>query len=59
MHGNMYNYTIAGTEETPNFITDLVTLAQGDRGVIESNKLIGHVHADTEFTDLGWMGPVY
>jgi FtsP/CotA-like multicopper oxidase with cupredoxin domain len=60
MHGNMYNYTIAGTEETPNFITDLVTLAQGDRGVIEfkydyPGKYMFHAH-QTEFTDLGWMG---
>ncbi|MGA9910461.1 MAG: multicopper oxidase domain-containing protein, partial [Nitrososphaeraceae archaeon] len=60
MHGNMYNYTIAGTEETPNFVTDLVTLAQGDRGVIEfkydyPGKYMFHAH-QTEFTDLGWMG---
>ncbi len=60
MHGNMYNYTIAGTEETPNFMTDLVTLAQGDRGIIEfkydyPGKYMFHAH-QTEFTDLGWMG---
>ena len=60
MHGNMYNYTIAGTEETPNFVTDLVTLAQGDRGVIEfkydyPGRYMFHAH-QTEFTDLGWMG---
>lgn len=60
MHGNMYNYTIAGTEETPNFMTDMVTLAQGDRGVIEfkydyPGKYMFHAH-QTEFTDLGWMG---
>lgn len=60
MHGNMYNYTIAGTEETPNFITDMVTLAQGDRGIIEfkydyPGKYMFHAH-QTEFTDLGWMG---
>ncbi len=60
MHGNMYNYTIAGTEEIPNYITDLVTLAQGDRGIIEfkydyPGKYMFHAH-QTEFTDLGWMG---
>jgi len=60
MHGNMYNYTIAGTEETPNFMTDMVTLAQGDRGVIEfkydyPGEYMFHAH-QTEFTDLGWMG---
>ena len=60
MHGNMYNYTIAGTEEKPNYLTDLVTLAQGDRGIIEfkydyPGKYMFHAH-QTEFTDLGWMG---
>jgi FtsP/CotA-like multicopper oxidase with cupredoxin domain len=60
MHGNMYNYTIAGTEEIPNFVTDLVTLSQGDRGIIEfkydyPGKYMFHAH-QTEFTDLGWMG---
>ncbi len=60
MHGNMYNYTIAGTEEIPNFVTDLVTLSQGDRGIIEfkydyPGKYMFHAHR-TEFTDLGWMG---
>ncbi len=60
MHGNMYNYTIAGTEEIPNFMTDMVTLAQGDRGIIEfkydyPGKYMFHAH-QTEFTDLGWMG---
>ena len=34
LHG-MYNYTVAGTEETPNYMTDIVTLSQGDRGIIE------------------------
>jgi FtsP/CotA-like multicopper oxidase with cupredoxin domain len=60
MHGAMYNYTIAGTEEKPNYTTDLVTLAQGDRGIIEfkmdyPGQYMFHAH-QTEFTDLGWMG---
>jgi manganese oxidase len=60
MHGAMFNYITAGTDETPNFKTDLVTLSQGDRGIIEfqydyPGKYMFHAHV-TEFTDLGWMG---
>jgi manganese oxidase len=60
MHGNMFNYTIAGTEEKPNYMTDIVTLAQGDRGIIEfkydyPGEYMFHAH-QTEFTDKGWMG---
>jgi len=60
MHGNMFNYTIAGTEEIPNYVTDIVTLAQGDRGIIEfkydyPGTYMFHAH-QTEFTNKGWMG---
>ena len=60
LHGTMYNYTVAGTEETPNYMTDIVTLSQGDRGIIEfkfdyPGKYMFHAH-QVEFTDKGWMG---
>lgn len=60
MHGAMFNYITAGTDETPDFKTDIVTLSQGDRGIIEfqydyPGKYMFHAHV-TEFTDLGWMG---
>jgi FtsP/CotA-like multicopper oxidase with cupredoxin domain len=60
LHGTMYNYTVAGTEETPNYMTDIVTLSQGDRGTIEfkydyPGKYMFHAH-QVEFTDKGWMG---
>ena len=60
MHGNMFNYITAGTDETPDFKTDIVTLSQGDRGIIEfqydyPGKYMFHAHVG-EFTDLGWMG---
>ena len=60
MHGTMYDYYTAGTDETSDFKTDIVTLAQGDRGIIEfqydyPGKYMFHAHV-TEFTDLGWMG---
>lgn len=35
LHGTVYIYTVAGTEEIPNNMTDMVTLAQGDRGILE------------------------
>jgi manganese oxidase len=62
MHGAMFNYITAGTDETPDFKTDIVTLSQGDRGIIEvqydyPGKFMFHAHV-TEFTDLGWMGLV-
>jgi FtsP/CotA-like multicopper oxidase with cupredoxin domain len=60
MHGAMFNYITAGTDETPDFKTDIVTLSQGDRGILEfqydyPGKYMFHAHV-TEFTDLGWMG---
>jgi len=41
-------------------MTDIVTLAQGDRGIIEfkydyPGEYMFHAH-QTEFTDKGWMG---
>ena len=35
LHSGMFNYTASGTENTPAITTDIVTLGQGDRGVIE------------------------
>jgi len=60
LHGNMFDYITAGTDEVPNFKTDIVTLSQGDRGILEfqydiPGRYMFHAHV-TEFTDLGWMG---
>ncbi len=60
MHGTMYDYYTAGTDETSDYTTDIVTLSQGDRGIMEFKYLFPgtymfHAH-QTEFTDLGWMG---
>jgi FtsP/CotA-like multicopper oxidase with cupredoxin domain len=60
LHAGMFNYTASGTEGTPPVVTDIVTLSQGDRGIIDwvpmhtGNHMI-HAHVN-EFTDLGWMG---
>ncbi len=60
LHGAMFNYYTAGTDETADYNTDIVTLSQGDRGIIEftyayPGTYMFHAH-QTEFTDLGWMG---
>ena len=60
LHGAMFNYYTAGTDETPDYNTDIVTLSQGDRGIMEftyayPGTYMFHAH-QTEFTDLGWMG---
>jgi FtsP/CotA-like multicopper oxidase with cupredoxin domain len=60
LHGAMFNYYTAGTDETADYNTDIVTLSQGDRGIMEftyayPGTYMFHAH-QTEFTDLGWMG---
>jgi FtsP/CotA-like multicopper oxidase with cupredoxin domain len=60
LHGNMFDYYPAGTYMNPSYKTDIVTLSQGDRGIIEfTPKFPGmfmfHAHS-TEFTEKGWMG---
>jgi FtsP/CotA-like multicopper oxidase with cupredoxin domain len=60
IHGAMYNYIAAGTKEKPDYKTDIVTLTQGDRGIMEftydyPGTYMFHAH-QAEFTDLGWMG---
>ena len=60
LHGAMFDYYTAGTDETSDYITDIVTLSQGDRGIMEvgynyPGTYMFHAH-QAEFTDLGWMG---
>ncbi len=60
LHGNMYKYYPSGTSQVPSFENDIVTLGQGDRGIVEFNypytgKYMFHSHIN-EFSDLGWMG---
>jgi len=60
IHGAMFDYYTAGTDETPDYTTDIVTFSQGDRGIMEfkydfPGTYMFHAH-QTEFTDLGWMG---
>ena len=60
VHGMMFKYTPSGTVGSSPFITDIVTLGQGDRGILEmtatqKGHFMFHAHVD-EFTQLGWMG---
>ena len=60
MHGNMFEYYPSGTGTNPSYLTDIVTLGQGDRGIMEFNydkqgMFMFHAHKN-EFTNLGWMG---
>ncbi len=60
VHGAMFDWYSAGTDETADYLTDIVTLAKGDRGIMEftyayPGTYMFHAH-QTLFTDLGWMG---
>ena len=60
VHGAMFDYYSAGTNKTADYLTDIVTLANSDRGIMEftydyPGTYMFHAH-QTLFTDLGWMG---
>jgi FtsP/CotA-like multicopper oxidase with cupredoxin domain len=60
MHGNMFFYTPSGTLQSSKIYTDIVTLGQGDRGMLEFHynfpgQFMFHAHVN-HFSDLGWLG---
>ncbi|HEY6755787.1 MAG TPA: multicopper oxidase domain-containing protein [Nitrososphaera sp.] len=60
LHGNLYHLYRSGTSMTPDEYTDMVTMSQGERGILEfSYKYPGqymfHAHK-TEFAEKGWVG---
>jgi FtsP/CotA-like multicopper oxidase with cupredoxin domain len=60
LHGNLYNLYRSGTSLEPDELTDMVTMSQGERGILEfSYKYTGlymfHAHK-TEFAEKGWTG---
>jgi FtsP/CotA-like multicopper oxidase with cupredoxin domain len=60
LHGNLYNLYRSGTSLEPDELTDVVTMSQGERGILEfSYKYPGqymfHAHK-TEFAEKGWTG---
>jgi FtsP/CotA-like multicopper oxidase with cupredoxin domain len=62
LHSGMFNYTASGTENTPSITTDIVTIGQGDREIIEftpkyTGQMMIYAHIN-EFTALGWNGNI-
>src|ERR671911_1990678 len=60
LHANLFQFYPTGTSLTPSEYTDVVTMSQGERGILEfSYKYPGpylfHAHK-TEFAEKGWMG---
>ena len=60
LHANMFNYYPSGTSQTPAELNDIVTMSQGERGILEfkykyPGNYMFHAHK-TEFAEKGWMG---
>ncbi|MEX0764053.1 MAG: multicopper oxidase domain-containing protein [Nitrosopumilaceae archaeon] len=60
LHGNLFDYYPTGTYRVPSAYTDIITLSQGERGIMEFNytypgKYLFHAHK-TEFAEKGWTG---
>jgi hypothetical protein len=60
LHANLYQLYRSGTSLVPHEYTDMVTMSQGERGIIEfkyefPGKYMFHAHK-TEFAEKGWMG---
>ena len=60
LHGDMFDYYPAGTAMNPAYKTDILTMSEGDRGILEftyhnPGTFMFHSHLN-EFTSLGWMG---
>lgn len=58
LHGNLYNLYRSGTSLQPNELTDMVTMSQGERGILEftykyPGQYMFHAHK-TEFAEKGW-----
>lgn len=60
LHGNLYNLYRSGTSTVPDELTDMVTMSQGERGILEftykyTGQYMIHAHK-TEFAEKGWTG---
>ncbi len=60
LHGNLYKYYPTGTNLVPSFYTDMITLSQTERGILEfqyefPGKYLFHAHK-VEFSEKGWVG---
>ena len=60
LHGNLYFYYPTGTDTVPSEYTDMITLSQTERGIMEFSyyypgKYLFHAHK-VEFSEKGWSG---
>jgi manganese oxidase len=60
LHAGMFNVYRTGTSLTPHELTDIVTMGQGERHILEFNlkfpgQYMFHAH-QSEFSELGWLG---
>ncbi|MFQ5572962.1 MAG: multicopper oxidase domain-containing protein, partial [Nitrosopumilaceae archaeon] len=60
LHGNLYYYYPTGTDTVPFTYTDMITLSQTERGIMEfeytyPGKYLFHAHK-VEFSEKGWVG---
>ena len=60
MHGNMFYFQESGTPQSARVYTDILTLGQGDRGILDfsyplTGEFMFHNHIN-HFSDLGWVG---
>ena len=60
LHANLFNYYPSGTSKIPVELNDIVTMSQGERGILEfeykyPGDYMFHAHK-TEFAEKGWMG---
>lgn len=60
LHGNLYQYFPTGTDLVPSTFTDMITLSQTERGIMEfkyqyPGKYLFHAHK-VEFSEKGWVG---
>lgn len=60
LHANLFDFYPSGTSKTPIEFNDIVTMSQGERGILEFNykypgNYMFHAHK-TEFAEKGWMG---
>ena len=60
LHGEMFHYIPTGSSDKPTMYTDIVSLMQGDRGILEfayhfPGEFMFHAHKN-EFSRLGWQG---
>jgi FtsP/CotA-like multicopper oxidase with cupredoxin domain len=60
LHGNLYELYRSGTSMAPDEYTDMVTMSQGERAILEftykyPGQYMFHAHK-TEFAEKGWEG---